>query len=52
MIWETIGYCLKPMHRVKTFIKYGKFYFVYWDEIHGILELELFSKHIVYLYIP
>jgi hypothetical protein len=51
MLWYAFSFILKPIKLLNGFLKNGSWYFVYWDKKANILELELFGKHIFYLYI-
>lgn len=51
MLWYVLAFILKPIKLFDAFLKNGLWYFVYWDKKASVLELELFGKHIFYLYI-
>ena len=53
MGWKILSFLLMPIHLFPRFLKSGDWYFIYWDKGKcDVLELELFGKHIFYLFIP
>jgi hypothetical protein len=51
MGWYVLRFLFQPIRLFNAFMLNRSWCFIYWDKKCRVLELELFGKHIFYLYV-